>query len=170
MILHFLRHAQAENFDIERHQHDRDRALTAEGVEQIQMAAEGLSRMKLHFDQIISSPYQRAVQTAQTVANVFQFSRPVHLSENLAPDALFHRFRKEMLDLWTGFHSLLIVTHQPFVSECISCLLTGKDVPLAVDMGTSTLCSLEIDSFFKGPSILVSMITAGQAALMRGDQ
>lgn len=167
MMLHFLRHAQAE--PAHPTQQDRNRVLTSEGREMIQRASRGFFKMGLKFDQIISSPYLRTLETAKIVAETYQYSKSIQLSDNLVPDALFHKFRKELLDSWNQFKSILIVTHQPFVSECIACLLTGNEAPLAVDMGTATLCSLESDSLLRGPAMLSSMLKADQAALI-GEQ
>ncbi len=169
MILHFLRHAQAEPIHSNNHHDDRSRVLTREGRETLRSAAKGYLKMGLEFDRILSSSYPRALESAQIVADVFQFEREIALTDNLTPDALFHKFRKELLTSWAQFKSILIVTHQPFVSECISCLLTGKDVPIALDMGTGTLCTLEIDTAFRGPAILSSMIRVEDAAWVGND-
>lgn len=166
MIIHFLRHAQAEPFQPGKHDHDRDRLLTDVGRTQIQLAAKSFQKLGVQFDAVISSPYSRAVETAKIVADVFHFREAFQLTENLIPDAFYHKFRKEFLASWVSFNSILFVTHQPFVSECISCLLTGKDIPLAVDMGTGTLCTLEVDPALKGPAILHSMIRAEAIAGM----
>ena len=167
MILHFLRHAQAEPAHGVSH-NDRERVLTQEGRDTMRHAAQGFLKMGLDFDRILSSPYPRAVESAQIFADIFQFERQISLTDNLTPDALFHKFRKELLTDWSQFKSLLIVTHQPFVSECIAFFLTGTDIPLAVDMGTGTLCTVEIDKSLTGPGILVSMIRAEAAARMGG--
>ena len=169
MILHFLRHAHAEALDSRIHKADCDRLLTPDGRDLMQRAAKGFLKVGVHFEMILSSPYPRAVETAKMIAEAFHFEKEIRLSENLIPEALYHKFRKEILDLKPSCNSILIVTHQPFVSESISFLLTGKDVPIAVDMGTGTLCTLEIDSALKGPAILSSMLKAEQAAFMSGD-
>ena len=166
MILHFLRHSQAEPSQSQNHHFDRERVLTQEGQKTMQLAAQGFKKMGVSFERIISSPYPRAMQTAQIVSDVYGYQREIIQTENLIPEALFHKFRKELLTSWTHFKSVLIVTHQPFVSECLSCFLTGKDVPIAVDMGTGTLCSLEIDASLKGPAILSAMIRADTAMLL----
>lgn len=166
MILHFLRHAHAEPLLADNHHLDCERVLTRSGRETMRSAAQSFFKMGLKFEGILSSPYLRAVESAKIISDVFDFEKEIILSDNLVPDALFHKFRKEMLASWAQFKSVLIVTHQPFVSECISCLLTRKDAPIALDMGTGTLCTLEIDATFKGPAILSSMIRAEDAAWM----
>ncbi len=169
MILHFLRHAEAEQLDRRTHHHDRERLLTPEGRQKMQAAARGFLKSGIKFDRIISSPYPRAAETAQIVSDVFGYREEIAISEHLVPDALYHKFRKEFLASWTKYESLLIVTHQPFVSECISVLLTGKDDPLlSINMGTGTLCSLEIDSQWASPAILLSIVHTDQAALFGG--
>lgn len=167
MMLHFLRHAQAEPFNRRMHGQDRDRLLSQAGREQIRLAAQGFMKEGMRFDTLISSPYPRAVETAKIVADVFKFKKAIHFSENLIPEALYHKFRKEFLANWTKSNSVLIVTHQPFVSECISILLSGKEDPLlSVNMGTGALCSLEIDARWKSPAILSAMIPSEMASRM----
>ncbi len=167
MILHFLRHANAEPFSRGTHHHDRERLLTQEGRVKMRLAAMGFLRLGVKFEKILSSPYPRAAETAQIVSDVFSYRDEITISEHLTPDALYHKFRKEFLDAWTKLDSVLIVTHQPFVSECISVLLTGRDDPLiSINMGTGTLCSLEIDPKWASPAILLSMLHSDQAALL----
>ena len=164
MILHFLRHAQAEL--AHPGGHDRERLLSRQGREVMRLAAKGFLNLGIQFDGVISSPYPRAIETAKIVADTYQFKQEIQTSENLIPEAFFHKFRKEFLESWVRFNALLVVTHQPFVSECISCLINERDLPLAIDMGTGTLCTLEVDPSLKGPAILSSMLKAEQAALM----
>jgi len=166
VILHFLRHAQAEQFNSRKHQHDRDRLLSPEGRQKMELAARGFLKSGVKFEKILSSPYPRAVETAQIVSDIFSYRNEVTLSEHLTPEALYHKFRKEFLAAWSKLESVLIVTHQPFVSECISVLLTGRDDPLlSINMGTGTLCSLEIDPQWTSPAILLSIVHTDQAAL-----
>ena len=140
--------------------------MTQQGREILRLAAKGFLNLGVQFDCIISSPYPRAIETARIFADIYQFKEEIQTSENLIPDALFHKFRKEFLGTWSDCNSILIVTHQPFVSECISCLLTGKDMPLAIDMGTGTLCTIEVDPSLKGQAILSFILKAEQAALL----
>jgi len=171
LILHFLRHAEAEALDRSKHHHDRERLLTSAGRQKMQQAARGFLKSGVKFDRVLSSPYPRAVETAQIVSDIFGYREGIALSEHLVPDALFHKFRTEFMASWTKYDSLLIVTHQPFVSECISVLLTGKDDPLlSINMGTGTLCSLEIDPHWASPAILLSIVHTDQAALFGGSR
>lgn len=169
MILHFLRHAQAESLDRAKHHHDRERLLTAEGRQKMHHAAKGFLKAGIQFERVVASPYPRAVETAQIVSDVFGYREEIAISENLVPDALYHKFRKEFLASWSKYNSLLVVTHQPFVTECISVLLTGKDDPLlSINMGTGTLCTLEVDPHLASPAILLSIVHTDQAALLGG--
>lgn len=164
MILHFLRHAQAA--PAHPGGHARDRLLTQRGRESARPAAKGFVGLGVQIDALISSPYPRALETAKIVADIFQYKSEIQISDNLIPEALFHKFRKEFLESWTEYNAIMIVTHQPFVSECISYLLSGKDLPLAIDMGTASLCTLEVDPSLKGQAILSCMVKAEQAALI----
>ncbi len=156
MILHFLRHAQAEVFNPQIHSHDSDRALTPEGRKMLHLAAQEFLKAGIQFDSVISSPYCRAVESAKIVTDVFQFKKQVNLSEHLTPEASIQKFREELLNKWSGLHAILFITHQPFVSACISDLLNKKKNFIGQDMGTGSLCTFEVDPSFKCQQDLVN--------------
>ena len=67
MELYLLRHAIAverEHFCGE----DRERPLTPAGIKKMRRIARGMKAMKLSFDLILTSPYERAKDTAALVA------------------------------------------------------------------------------------------------------
>ncbi len=166
MIIHFLRHAHAEPLDRKKHSDDQDRRLTDEGRKLIREAARGWIQCGIGFDRIFSSPYPRAAETAQIVADVYGHPSEIVHSEHLIPDAFFHKFRAEFLGSWYHLSRVLIKALQPFVWDCISVLLTGRDYPLAINMGTGSICTLEVDPAWKVPAILHGMLHAEQSALL----
>ena len=85
-LLVLVRHAQAgdpERFRRETGRPDRDRPLTAEGRQHNRAAAAGLHRLLGTLDHLWSSPYARARQTAEGIAEVFD--RPVEAPDFLLP-------------------------------------------------------------------------------------
>ena len=63
MKLYFLRHAiAAEKSGLDK---DSERPLTPEGIRQMKDVAQGMKKLGLVFDRVISSPFIRARQTAE---------------------------------------------------------------------------------------------------------
>jgi phosphohistidine phosphatase len=72
-----LRHGIAVDRTDPRCPADPDRPLTPEGVAKTRAAARGLRAIEAHPDRIFTSPYVRARQTAEIVAEVLGAPRPV---------------------------------------------------------------------------------------------
>jgi phosphohistidine phosphatase SixA len=97
-------------------------------------------------DTIITSPYKRAIQTAEIAASVWNYSAEILRANALVPDS-------NPEEVWTEIRcfpdspSILLVTHEPLVSETLAWLLgvsrVGKGFPTAglacidVDPGAS---------------------------------
>ncbi len=86
MDLYILRHAIAEERNGSTPGGDSRRRLTAEGAKKMRRIAKGMKAMKLSFDLILSSPFVRAKQTADIVAEVFGLANRLDLSPALAAD------------------------------------------------------------------------------------
>ncbi len=121
---------------------DETRALTEEGKRKTRSAAEGLKTMETQFAQILTSPWTRAVQTAEIVADVLALPAPEVLPE-LAGDRsvaeLFEALRRRQ----SG--NLLLVGHQPLLGEAVATLL-GASGKCQIDMRKSGACSLTVDA------------------------
>jgi phosphohistidine phosphatase len=120
MILHLIRHAQAE--DAREGLLDAERSLTSKGHAQAQRLARALEQLDVQYDTIITSPRKRAVQTAQALVG-----RALKLEQNEfltgPPDAaLVAHLRTRAAD---GAAALALVGHEPFLSELVSLLLFG---------------------------------------------
>ena len=68
MILYLVRHAIAE--DTAASGRDADRALTADGKGRMRRAVKGLRALDVQLDLLLTSPYRRAVETAEILAGV----------------------------------------------------------------------------------------------------
>ena len=69
MELYIVRHGIAIDREDPKSPAEADRYLTEEGVEKTQQVAKALSALDLHADLLVSSPYVRAMQTAEIFAN-----------------------------------------------------------------------------------------------------
>ncbi len=126
MKLYFLRHGLAGD-RAEWKDDDTQRPLTREGKQKMERTAETLAGWDLSIELIITSPYVRAVQTAEIVA------RKCKLTDHLVKDdRLGYGFDKEKLAKILAAHSkansLLFVGHEPDFSQIIGQLIGGGRV------------------------------------------
>ena len=140
MTLYFLRHAIALD-RTEWHQKDSDRPLTSEGVRKMRKNARGMKQMGLSFDWILTSPYRRAYDTAQVVAETFKARKKLRILKSLASDGSPERLVRHLaLDYLTG-EDLLLVGHEPYLSQLVS-VLVGAKGRLDLDLKKGGLCKL----------------------------
>lgn len=136
MNIWILRHGQAEGWAPS----DELRALTAQGQEEVRLMATQLAGQPV--DAILASPYLRAQQTADIVQKQLQIRRGVATAAWLTPDDDPRRvldFLEERSE-----RNLILVSHQPLVSQLISLLVEGNRTG-HYPMPTAGLACIELD-------------------------
>jgi phosphohistidine phosphatase len=167
MELYLLRHAIAVERGTPGYARDSDRPLTPEGEKKMWRAAEGMKALDLSFDLILTSPYLRAKQTADIVAEVFKAQDKMEMSENLTPDGDPERLIAELNRRYRSLERILLVGHEPYLSSLISVLVTG-DGSLSLVMKKGGLCLLTVDSLRCGQcATLEWLLTPRQLRLIR---
>jgi phosphohistidine phosphatase len=148
MELYILRHAIAgdgESFDGP----DSERPLTKEGAKKMKRIAKELEKLDLQFDLILSSPFVRAKETAEIMADEFHSENPLKFSSHLKvggdPSALVH----EVNTRYKQFNRILLVGHEPYLSGLISMLVSGKN-DLLITMKKGGICKLTVGSLHYG--------------------
>ena len=145
MDLYVLRHAIAVERGAPEIRRDSDRPLSSAGRKKMQRIARGMRALKIRPDLILSSPYLRARQTAELVAREFDAESILELSPLLEVGG----DPEELMNLLGGEHasmgSVIVVGHEPSLSELISVLLSG-DERMAVTMKKGGLCKLTLES------------------------
>ena len=125
MKLYLMRHAEAEISGQEMKQ-DAERRLTEGGRLQARVAAgklkEKLAGSNEEIGQIITSPYVRAVETADIVATALGLDGKVAQEKDLAPGAGIDKI-KRIEDEYRDSGSLLLVGHEPDLGIIASQLL-----------------------------------------------
>lgn len=122
MLIFLVRHAPAVDPSGRR---DEDRPLTTEGRFRMRRVVQVLhNSTHERFDQIITSPYVRAVQTAEILAVLPGFSGEVEVSRLLLPMSP----PKDTMALFQGQGNLALVGHEPGISALASELM-GRLVP-----------------------------------------
>ena len=132
MVLIIFRHGPAgdrlayqENGGI-----DSERPLTPEGKNKTQDAAKGLSHLIKEDFLILSSPYVRAKQTAETLHRVSDCKKPINYSESL----IGNRHPSEFCDVARkiGAPVIVAVGHEPHLSSLASHIVYGDSMPYKI--------------------------------------
>jgi phosphohistidine phosphatase len=165
MNLYFLRHAKAHPRG-PKWRPDSKRPLTKEGEKKMVEAARGMKKLGISFDLILSSPYARALRTAQIVVEVYKV-RKLFPSNNLASNADPNDIVSEIIDNFSTLKDVMIVGHEPFLSGLISVLLTG-DGALKIDFKKGGLCKLSVEELRFGKCATLNwLLTPRQLARAR---
>jgi len=103
---------------------DTERALTEEGKTKMARGAQGLRKLKLGLDLVLSSPLRRARETAEIVAKELGGLK-VEIAEVLAPggepSAVVDLLRRHH-----NLHAVALVGHEPDLGQLTSFFLTGS--------------------------------------------
>jgi phosphohistidine phosphatase len=123
MHLLVIRHAIA--VDAEPGEDDAERALTPDGARKFRRAVQGLRELDWCFDRVLTSPWKRALATAELLA-------PITDGPTIATELLCDKPRPELFALIAETsgpqpkgHATAIVGHEPWLSELIAWLAFG---------------------------------------------
>jgi phosphohistidine phosphatase len=128
---------------------DRDRPLTDDGVKKMKKTAKGMHALGLDFDWILTSPYRRAYETAQIVAEEFGAPKKLRITKSLSVDADLKALVRHLALDFRSWESVLLVGHEPSLSHLISLLAAGGH--LSGEFKKGSLCKLSADSLTLGP-------------------
>lgn len=139
MELYIMRHGIAE--EVSDTGRDRDRVLTEEGIEKTQESGKALRKLGIEFDVIFSSPYARAWQTAEGMAEELGCKHLLKGLDGLGAESSAGAALDEIKAEVRKSASVLIVGHEPILSELISLLLSGQP-GLSIAMKKGGVCKL----------------------------
>ncbi|MHB1907826.1 MAG: phosphohistidine phosphatase SixA [Nitrososphaerales archaeon] len=140
MIIYLLRHAQAQpraSFGS-----DEDRALTNEGIEKLRKVLTlGKGSLSLEVDRILSSPYKRAIQSAEVAKEILKPRKPKILTlEALEPGKNPYEVYSAIAKLKFGsIDRVMLVLHQPSIGDLASDLVGGS----RIDFAPATLARID---------------------------
>jgi phosphohistidine phosphatase len=162
MRLYLLRHAIAGERDEEKYPDDGQRPLTRAGTKKMIKIAQALSKMGVKIDLILSSPLLRARETAEIAREHLRLEKDcLVLVDQLAPLGDPSQLITEIQTKYLH-ERLLLVGHEPDLSNLISLLLSG-DTTLSITMKKGGICCLSIDQLVAGKcAILEWLINPGQ--------
>jgi phosphohistidine phosphatase len=122
MLIYLLRHADAEASASS----DAKRNLTDKGIVQAEQVGRFCKEHKIAPEQILTSPYARAKQTAHLVAK--ELGCPIEEAQFLASGMQPETALCELRDHWTiSRDSIMLVGHEPDISHLIA-HLTGASI------------------------------------------
>lgn len=143
MNLYIIRHAIAVDEVTSDHASDSERPLTDKGRKKMRQIAKALRHLGVELDLILSSPYVRACETAEILADVFKMKREIVFSDHLIPDGNPELLIGEINEKHT-VDSLAIVGHEPHLSSLIG-QLTAESSRLEITLKKGGVCYLSAD-------------------------
>lgn len=167
MNLYLLRHGLAAERDPQRFPDDSRRPLVAEGKARIRRGCDAMRALEISFDRILCSPYPRAAQTAEIVAATLGLKKRLEFREELAPGGNPKALVRYMNGLRPGPENVLLVGHEPDLSQFISHLICGGPAA-AIAMKKGGLAKLEIapELRYARCATLVWLLTSKQLAVL----
>lgn len=159
MQIYILRHGIAE--DPKPGRPDSERALTDEGREKLRRVLKRARAAGVTPAAILSSPYRRAIETAEVAAKELDFAGKVERARALIPEAA-------PSEIWNQLRALkdepavLLSSHEPLTARLAAYLLGAPS--LQVDMKKAALVRIDCDQVGPEPhGMLKWMITPGVA-------
>ncbi len=161
MRIYLLRHGDAVESQF---YHDSQRPLSDRGRRQIETVAGILQRLRISFDLILSSPLQRARETAEII------QQSLKVPDFMTTESLISG--NNLRDLIAAINdnradTMLLVGHEPQLSSAIS-LLTAGDEQFRLEMRKASLACLEVKHpVKKGNAVLTWLIGIHQMEQLR---
>ena len=141
MEVYLVRHAAASGRDPDRWPDDSQRPLAPEGEEEFRLAARGLAQVVPRVDAILSSPFERAWQTAEILSELNSWPAPQSvavLEPTLPPE-------KAALELEDYAGCVAVVGHRPGLHELAAYLLTGEGDGLEIRLEKGGVACIRFD-------------------------
>lgn len=156
MQIYLLRHGIADNTSP-----DSERALTAEGREKLRRVLARARTADVTPSLILSSPYRRAIETAEVAAEALGYQGKIVKTRALLPDA-------SPYDAWEDIrkrpdeHAIVLASHEPLMSSLVAFLLASP--ALLVDMKKAALVRVDCERIGPEPKgVLKWMLTPATA-------
>jgi phosphohistidine phosphatase len=166
MNLFILRHGLAVEPGSAGFAKDADRPLTTKGERKLWKIGEAMEQLEISFDWILSSPYLRARQTAEIIAEALELRKKLGFCEELTPGGSPARLIETINTQRPKPENVLLVGHEPYLSELISWLISGSRTTF-ITMKKGGLCNLAIESLQNGKcATLEWLLTPKQMCLL----
>jgi phosphohistidine phosphatase len=144
MVIYFLRHANAGSKHFSDPVKDEKRPIDKLGEEQSHDVGRALAYLGVTANVIISSPLTRAMQTAQIVSQEIGYEEKIVLDDALRPEATFEKF-KALLNRHKDKPAIMVVGHDPSMTEFVNRVLSGGAPLAAVEMKKGGVAKVDIE-------------------------
>lgn len=142
MEIYLLRHGVAE--DGQAGQPDSERALTPDGRKKLRTVLKVAAGAGLAPSLILTSPYKRALQTAQLAAEILNYKGDLLRTKTLEPGSNPKTVWDE-IRVHKDEARILLAGHEPLFSRLTAYLLAAPD--LHVDFKKGALACIELERF-----------------------
>lgn len=149
MELYVLRHAIAVERGSPGYKDDSLRPLTEKGAKKMRRIAKGMLSLDLSLDVILSSPFIRAKQTAEIVAEAFRAKNRLEYTSHLETGGDPKKLVEAINEQYDSDSTLMLVGHEPYLSRLVSILVAGTESPSVV-LKKGGLCKLVVSSLHYG--------------------
>ena len=157
MQIYLLRHGIAD--DGKPGRPDSERALTAEGRDRLRRVLKRARTADCVPSLILTSPYRRAMETAEVAADVLGYRGETVKTRALVPEASPHDTWEE-IRVHKDESAILLASHEPLMSSLAAYLL--RSPALQVDMKKAALVRIDCERFAAEPhGVLRWMLTPG---------
>ncbi len=107
---------------------DSERPLSKEGFHKTRQAIEGLRQIADRPTHLLSSPYRRALETAQLAEDIFELGEVMEVCPELvfthSPNHVF-----PILSKYPETSCILCVGHEPHLSQLAAMMISGRFLP-----------------------------------------
>ena len=138
MQIYLLRHGVAE--DAAPGHPDSERPLTHEGKEKLRRVMKRARAAEVSVSLLLSSPYKRALETADVAADVLGYRGKILRTSALVPEASPYDVWSEIRD-HKDESAILMASHEPLMSSLAAFLLNSPS--LMVDMKKAALLRVD---------------------------
>jgi phosphohistidine phosphatase len=146
MNLYFMRHGIALARDDPSISDDGQRPLSKKSMKRTRRIAKGMRQLDIPFDALLTSPLARARQTVDIIAAALGAETRVEEIASLKPDSNLAQLLAD-LTRYQDYKHVLLVGHEPFLSEVLSFVLTGEvDRRIQFEFKKGAVCRAETDS------------------------
>ena len=144
MRLYLVRHADAVSRDLPGYAHDERRPLTDEGRQQAADVGRALKRLDASIHVVATSPYLRAVETAEGLRRAFDARVPMKELPEMRSEA-DPKSTSAALKALAAHEAVALVGHEPHISAWLSLLVTGRADALRCQFKKAAVACVDID-------------------------
>lgn len=142
MQVYLLRHGAAE--EGRPGANDADRALTEDGKRKLRQVLKAASDAGVAPGLILSSPFKRAIQTAEIAAGVLGYKNDILRTKALIPDSDVEHVWEE-IRAHRDEPSVMLVGHNPLFTELSGYLLGSSE--MQIDFKKGAILRVDLESF-----------------------